>query len=832
MDMKAFPNTNLLARGSLDTIRGDIAEGWIMGADPVRPLVFVGSQPATLLDAGLPRPDVCQSHGMREPVNTGFRFRLPGAKAGELVRLYGATSEGVFPIAARKLEHAVCGQSFTAQLELAAKKSVLPGAVGIVCWDGAHNPIGRAMELYRIIEAGNRPAVLICFLHEEFGPGLWPPLLSWDGNALAIPWKKRFELLPILARHGVRFDTVWICKPRLPSFLLAGAVAHEKTRFILDIDDDEEAFIAAQSHSPACYDSQGLPFTNYLRDQIAAYTVANPALQDRFGGELIRHVRDKQPAEPLPEKLKIGFAGTVRPHKNIVELARAIRLAAPGQALEFHIYGDIRPAELQGELEAAGAVIHGPVPMAELPQTLAGMRVLVSGFPIAHVDSENQKMADCQIAAKISDALAAGRPILAPDGPAAADLRDITGIYLFTRENFAERLQRALRHEDEIGLPAEFTPQGAYAAFARAEEKAEVMPQMPGRIQEEVSAKKSPALLLLWKQQDAALYGRRVDQIARKHKREFPQQRVYVLEFYQEPDQPEVAGDPQPDDFCDERPLLDALMEKKRCGMIQDGVHYHTICHKTAEDLRNKLLSFLAREDLSFGNTKLMLFPVIENYEQVEDIFQPYEKVVDVVDNELGWPASQERKARLMDQYFRLLAPAEKAVFNSPINHDFFVGLNFIKKENTEVIPNWYSFPDGYEPKKRQKSDSFTHVIYSGNMNDRIDWELLGKIVALPNVRLHLAGTAYRAREKLKALIDAGAIYHGVTSERETLDLLQYMDMAVVAHEEDGISRFMNPMKVDMYKNCLLATFCPNFLGYNGVETYNDHKDCLSQING
>ncbi len=771
----------------------------------------------------------------------------------------------------KKLGEPVGERNFLAQMAAAIPIASQKQSVAIVCWDGAHNPVGRARVLYDIASP-HRPTVLVAYLHDEFGSEVWRPLQRWAGNLIAIPWSQRHVGHALLRQYGINFDTVWICKPRLPSFQLAAAISHSHTRYILDIDDDEEAFIRRQTESLCDYDAPGLGLANYLRDNIANRTVSGPALQKRFGGHLIRHVRAPLQVPPAPreETINIGFIGTVRDHKNVLQLARAVRmLAADGKNLAFHIYGDVQPPSLRDDLENAGAIIHGPLQFSALPGALAKMHVLVSGFPVSAQERDYYDASAAQVPAKIFDALAAGRPVLVPASQAVADLENVTGIHLFTEADFPAKLKAALESREHITLPQDFTPSGAFPVFVQAE-KAATHVKLPITVPvAPYAADAAPAIVLVWKQRDAALYGGRLDQIARSCRHILPDYRLFVLEFShksapepalklknvggEEEIEPvpvlhagdfELTGDfeieaslleeQQPDNnYFDDASLLSGLAQRKTCGLVQDGASYRLIEYKDAVNLQNRVMEFLASENLRIDNTLFVLFPVIDELENIEDILRPYIKIADIVDNELGWASDGARAGRLLDQYFRIVNYCSHVVFSSQHAQDFFTSHNFCDSDRTKMIPNWYETPPGFIPKFSKLDDHNRHLFYSGNMNDRIDWQLLRRIVEMPGVKIHLVGTCKLKPEQLAALIADGAIYHGATTEKETLELLTYMDAAIIPLLPDDISRYMDPIKVCMYRAVGLPVICPacmNFSG-TGILAFETPGQCQGIIN-
>lgn len=836
----ALIQSSSLIRGSIDAIDGQLLHGWIFGAiSPVRPLLLVDNEPATLVTSSMARPDVCAAFGIKTEEKPGFIFRLPPARAGAALRLLGVTAKGVYNIAEKNLSHSVHENNLLIQLGRAASIAHNPETVGIVSWDGAHNAIGRAVALHDIIST-HRPSVILCYIHDEFGPGLWPPLLGWDGAIITIPWKKRYYAHNLLNQYGIKFNTVWISKPRLPSFMLAKAVAHENTRIMLDIDDEEDAFYCSSATS--CYDTPGANLSHFMADQITARTVSGPMLQAKYGGTIVRHARSPRTItrHQHGDPIRIAFIGTARPHKNLIAIARALNILSASEhlRLHFHIYGEILPPEYRTELENAGAIIHGFSQFSDIGDILEETDVLLCGFP--HVGREEANdIVRYQVPAKISDALAAGVPILVPANDAVSDLGDIPGIYLFDELTFHTQLLAALHRQSPIYMPWDFTPEGAYEAFRSVEEKAQSLAWSASAQANNIQLHKESALVLIWKQNDAGFYGRRIDQVARSYKRSYPDRRVIILEFKREDptlqeQSPEQAenGLIEADNFFDDLVELDEWLEHKKHGLTRDGILYRTIVWQSHTELQRELALFLEQQNLLPHNSQFVIYPVIEPLEAIEPLLRPYHKIADIVDNELGWAENNERRARLLEQYFRVMQAADSIVFNSAYARDFFIKNGFASTDKCQVIPNWYDLPEGIQIRRNKIHDGCLHIIYSGNMNDRIDWGLLQKLTELPNVKLHLAGTATRQLENINALIAAGAIYHGVLYEKDLIDLLFYMDMAIIAHKYDDISKYMDPLKLSMYKKTGLTTLCPHWLqtADANVMQYKDTSDALAML--
>jgi glycosyltransferase involved in cell wall biosynthesis len=145
----------------------------------------------------------------------------------------------------------------------------------------------------------------------------------------------------------------------------------------------------------------------------------------------------------------------------------------------------------------------------------------------------------------------------------------------------------------------------------------------------------------------------------------------------------------------------------------------------------------------------------------------------------------------------------DRVFFNSDKNRDYFAALGLLPEAGThKVVPNWYEFPAGYAANvDRRNAGSQINVVYSGNMNTRIDWNLIMRVAGLAETtRMHLIGTVDASnRDFIAALDHPSVIYHGPRNERETLHLLEAMDLAIMPHKTDAVSIYMNPLKLQMY---------------------------------
>ena len=346
--------------------------------------------------------------------------------------------------------------------------------VAVCGWELSHNSAGRVMMLADLYASFSHIEI-IGSIFPKYGKELWEPIRNTTipCHSFLATDERRFvdQALQLVLAHP--YDVVHLSKPRLPNVLfgllyktLWGA------RVIMDIDDEELSFVNADSpldldeyiqEKGRLHELSNLAGTEWTRiavglaRQFDAVTVSNPALQKRYGGEIIPHARDEklfQPSEELKrqsrarfgipqDKKVILFFGTPRKHKGLLETARAI--AGLDRAdLMFLIAGDfpdpILKAELQ-EIKGLDLRFLDNQPFAEIPEVVAigdicillqDMKAAVSLF---------------QVPAKLTDALAMGLKVLAEPTPALADLAARGAFTPVTRKNLPAVLRRCLSAE-------------------------------------------------------------------------------------------------------------------------------------------------------------------------------------------------------------------------------------------------------------------------------------------------------------------------------------------------------------------------------------------------
>ncbi len=806
-----------MAIGSIDMIINGQVHGWLFAEGPAtRPYVTVDGLPARLTQIHGPRPDVEEALGITG--SFGYAAALPASFAGPVtIRLYAVDSERVRLVQEQTIE-VFHNHGFSARdLAEAVKVSRQPDSVAIVVWDAAHNPAGRAKVLYDIVSS-KRPAVLFGFCHAEFGDTLWPPLEASPIRSVLVRPASFGRFSDEVRGLGLSFDTIWVCKPRLPSFALAEVIANPDSAMILDIDDNEEAFSRGPHSWARWYGESSVNKAALYRDRLPVRSVASASLQERFGGEIVRHVRKVLPPMERPPRgedgappvdLSLVFIGTVRPHKGMLEAARAIRMAAyrGGLKLKLTVGGTFNPLSLEQDLHDNAVETMGLVPAAELPDVLSRFDAVLAGYPgQGGIDDINTY----QISSKVGDALQSGLPVLIPRSPATADLAAIPGVYLFDVDDFGEVLARVAAERDvRPTLPESFSIDAAYETFLRLEAAAR-----DGVRRWPVPARKPATgsnIVILWKQGDSGLFGRRVDQIARLMAERIEGARVRVLEF----DTP-AAITPHDLNPTSAEILSAGESRRKVDGVIRDGVEYRTVIAqkgvpepgRTHVNFTEAFDLFLQNHDISPANTVMIVFPLhyLDGvFEELLPCLARFETLVDVVDNQLSWTAPT-RRAQMISLYRWACDMAHAVVFNSAANRDAMIAAGIVDEARAELIPNWYLPPAETDPGHelwQSGTERTPQVLYSGDLNNRIDWDLFDTVCALVGARggmVHIVGASERVQKELTHILRRpDCIYHGAMREEAVLGLAASCDFAVVPHVHDGVSAFMNPLKIMMY---------------------------------
>ncbi|WMT07486.1 glycosyltransferase family 4 protein [Natrinema thermotolerans] len=238
-------------------------------------------------------------------------------------------------------------------------------------------------------------------------------------------------------------DVVYASKPRMTSYGLGLLKSRLNGQpLLLDIDDWETQFDQFETFStpyieriPRLINFNSFYYTRALEsvtDLADGLTVSNSLLQQRFGGQIIRHVRDTEKFSPsrhskvscrkefdIPsEDIVILFFGTPRPHKGVEKLIEAVNLIGNKRVRLLIIGGDNSDYTASLNQTTNDRVdIRGYQPFDSIPKWYAAS-------DIACIPQQRTEASKGQIPAKLFDAMAMGVPIVTT---AVSDIPEIVG---------------------------------------------------------------------------------------------------------------------------------------------------------------------------------------------------------------------------------------------------------------------------------------------------------------------------------------------------------------------------------------------------------------------
>jgi glycosyltransferase involved in cell wall biosynthesis len=332
-----------------------------------------------------------------------------------------------------------------------------------------HNAAGRAAILTELhVRVGGRV--------ELVGPvvspyqDLWAPLhdCAWSRRTPSIPSFADFlaAMLPLVAAE--RADVLHLSKARGPNILTAALYKlFWNSTVVIDVDDEELGFVgAAEPLSLEAWRALpasarnlstlfGREWTRLAVGLVGAFdgvTVANPALQARYGGVVIPHARDERALVPGadrranqrgrwgidPASRVVLFFGTPRAHKGLLEVAQALA-SLHDSRWQLVIVGDFEDAALQGELAAFPAGLIRSLPS----QPISAIADVLSIADVCVLLQHGRgQAAQYQTPAKLTDALAMQVPVLVTETAGLREFIDADVVRATTPETLAADLTR------------------------------------------------------------------------------------------------------------------------------------------------------------------------------------------------------------------------------------------------------------------------------------------------------------------------------------------------------------------------------------------------------
>ena len=241
-------------------------------------------------------------------------------------------------------------------------------------------------------------------------------------------------------------DIIYACKPYGSSFGLGILAKITKRKpLILDLDDYEPGFYGhlwkkmpltskITGFIPALRDPRSYQWMLLLHKLMFladAITVSNKQLRELYGGTVITHAVDTDKLTPTPhvnKKPVIGYIGTIRPHKGLLDLIKALVLL---RHLDYTCV--ITAAGDGGHLEqvmelARSCGIDDRINIIR-QESYSNINNLLSTIDIIVIPQRNTVVSQYQTPAKLLDAMATGKVIIASNMPPIADMLNKCGFY-------------------------------------------------------------------------------------------------------------------------------------------------------------------------------------------------------------------------------------------------------------------------------------------------------------------------------------------------------------------------------------------------------------------
>jgi hypothetical protein len=561
------------------------------------------------------------------------------------------------------------------------------------------------------------------------------------------------------------------------------------------------------------------------------------------------------------------FGGTPRAHKGITEIVAALdRLGNDRyRVLVFGTreFDELRPA--LGDLER-WAITLPYQRFHELP-------CIVGAADLACVlQDPDHPVARSQMPAKVTDALAMQVPCLVRPVPPLRDLVG-TGVVHVVDDTMPlhERIASIFADPDDAIERARrgrtvFEEQYSYEAVGadlapRVEELLASAPAPPDRIAELVeiprarfrahrarlhAPKRVPGarpdrlteggvfdVVVLWKQNDTGIYGRRQDMFVKYLARSG---RVRSITHFDNPTSPESlykiyrrAGDPTDQGRLTVRQTLRRLVPHRR----DETVRYHTFLYggrfsrrlglPRRERYPDYVKWVLRRHGLGELPIVVWTYPTNPDLPWIIDELDPDFVVADVVDDNRTWHEPESALYDVVDQnYADVLARSDLVIANcEPVATamERFVA-------NVHVVPNGCELPDGRTPTARPRELrglAGPIVGYVGNLSSRIDIALLETLVRTHREwQFVFVGSTHLDRSVLLLESEPNAHFVGVKPYEETLAFIDHFDVGLIPHVDNEMTRSMNPLKAFVYCAAgvpVVSTPVANLDGLTGMIT-------------
>lgn len=597
-------------------------------------------------------------------------------------------------------------------------------------------------------------------------------------------------------------------------------------------------------------------------------TVSNPALAELYGGTLVPHSRDEHLFDPArydrdetrealgfgPDDRLLLFGGTPRAHKGVIDVLRALdRLG--DERYRLLVFGSQQLDEMRNQIGPLGrwALALPPQPFSDLARTVhAADLACVLQDPTHPVSAH-------QLPAKITDALAMEVPCLLTPTPPVAGLveagvvhvhdpdaalhEDIAAVFddpVATRERTRRGRDLFLRELSHAALAERVAPifdgliadpppvaprlaelvdttRRVVAAPRVRTEATPVAAARPARTpfasRRRLAAGGDFDVLVVWKQNDTGLYGRRQEMFLAHLAR---LDRVGRILHLDEPAAPERlaklylrgAGTNADHSSLIASGTLARVAHRRDEGKVVQRTFLHggTVSGRLGLPSRSEYPAYVARqlERTGVGHDRplvLWAYPSNLDLPAVIDTVGPDLVVTDLVDDNRTWtrPGSAAHD-QIERNYADVLARSEVVIANCDPVAEMMQPLT---DRPIAVVPNGLELPSpGGRGARPSELDGLVGPVlgYVGNLSSRIDIDLLEQIArARPQWNIVLVGSAHLDRTIFRLEYLQNVHFLGVKPYAEARRIVAHLDVGLIPHLDNDMTRAMNPLKAFVY---------------------------------
>lgn len=723
----------------------------------------------------------------------------------------------------------------------------------VVCWDSATNAMGRAAVLCEVSQESGYDVCLLGLKLESQGLTVWPPLLENNRDYCIdlLGYSDIYDLFRKALEYAKknRFEIVWVSKTR-PVSLILGYVYKLVwgSRIIVDVDDFEGSFSGTTFMLDEWIEiakrDLGAQSTKMLREQkltselwclfaerminfCDSITVSSETINNAYGnnGVVLRHLRRSSNTNDRrtyifhakDRSIKVLFNGTIRRHKGIARLLQWLgMIACKEQPISLIVYEQDGIERLENEIDNEHLRL---VPLRDIKYSdnisLCGQVDVIC--TLQDVDSLVSRY---QTPAKISDGLLAGARII---GSGTEPLRELQNLGLKIDlidddfEHFRELVTTKRQSKEEDHLTKQVLGLEGYSidllplnrcTDTRSTRKAEWFDKISGELStilgidiyrlgykiQRFDSKHKIDIIYYWRQHDTGDYPRRQHAIARRLARHEKVGHVLHLE-------PPVS-----------RQGLNAYKNKNRIlsrykGIDEDDkLSYHTYIYESAKPgVANSDFKplgwhgeFISKRlaERSVGNSRILwVYPPFQDIGWLLDGFASEILVADFVDNAMIDSSTREVDRKYLEEQYRYFATnSDLQLVNCGSMKDViqnFGGHNVLLVENAYPSRSY---------QKRDFGGKIRKCVYTGNMNGRIDWDLLTAVAeARQDIEFFLYGDC---RLDVEWIIGGhhNITYCGIQEPEKLQELFDDYSVAFVPHQENEKTKHMNLLKYYEYR--------------------------------